>query len=72
MAIFINVVETAFRTSEEGRGKIPAKTYLFLEHGRFLGVPATLPVCAGWKMVNVQREKPFHGSPWMQRSGANS
>jgi hypothetical protein len=66
VANVINVVDTAFRTWEAGRGKIPAKTYLFPEHGHFRGVPATPPVCADGKTVNVPPEKPFHGSPLMQ------
>ncbi len=45
----INVVEEAFRMCGEGRGKMPAKTYLSLEHGDFRAMPAALPGSAGVK-----------------------
>jgi alanine dehydrogenase len=40
MSDVINVVEGAFRMSGEGKGKMPAKTYLSLEHGDFRAMPA--------------------------------
>jgi len=59
----INVVEEAFRLCGEGRGKMPAKTYLSLEHGDFRAMPAALPGCAGVKWVNVHPENPSRGLP---------
>jgi alanine dehydrogenase len=47
MADVINVVEEAFRMCGEGKGKMPAKTYLSFEHGDFRAMPAALPGCAG-------------------------
>jgi alanine dehydrogenase len=59
----INVVEEAFRMSGEDRGKMPAKTYLSLEHGDFRAMPAALPGCAGMKWVNVHPQNPSLGLP---------
>ena len=59
----INVVEEAFRMCGEGRGKMPAKTYLSLEHGDFRAMPAALPGSAGVKWVNVHPENPSRGLP---------
>ena len=59
----INVVEEAFRLCGEGKGKMPAKTYLSLEHGDFRAMPAALPGCAGVKWVNVHPENPSRGLP---------
>jgi alanine dehydrogenase len=53
MADVISVVEEAFRMCGEGKAKMPAKTYLSLEHGDFRAMPAALPGCAGVKWVNV-------------------
>ena len=53
MAGVINVVEGAFRMCGEGKGKMPAKVYLSVEHGDFRAMPAALPGCAGMKWVNV-------------------
>ena len=47
----------------EGRGKMPAKTYLSLEHGDFRAMPAALPGSAGVKWVNVHPENPSRGLP---------
>jgi alanine dehydrogenase len=63
MSEVINVVEEAFRMSGEGRGKMPAKTYLSLEHGDFRAMPAALPGCAGMKWVNVHPQNPSLGLP---------
>jgi alanine dehydrogenase len=49
MSDVINVVEEAFRMYGEGRGKMPAKTCLSLEHGDFRAMPAALPGSAGVK-----------------------
>jgi ornithine cyclodeaminase/alanine dehydrogenase len=38
----INVVEESFRVYGEGRGRMPAKTYLSLEQGDFRAMPAAL------------------------------
>jgi alanine dehydrogenase len=63
MADVVNVVEEAFRMCGEGRGKMPAKTYLSLEHGDFRAMPAALPGSAGVKWVNVHPENPSRGLP---------
>jgi alanine dehydrogenase len=63
MADVINVVEEAFRMCGEGRGKMPPKVYLALEHGDFRAMPAALPGSAGVKWVNVHPQNPSHGLP---------
>ena len=63
MADVVNVVEEAFRMCGEGKGKMPAKTYLSLEHGDFRAMPASLPGCAGMKWVNVHPQNPSRGLP---------
>jgi alanine dehydrogenase len=63
MSDVINVVEEAFRMCGEGRGKMPAKTYLSLEHGDFRAMPAALPGSAGVKWVNVHPENPSRSLP---------
>jgi alanine dehydrogenase len=59
----INVVEEAFKMCGEGKGKMPAKTYLSLEHGDFRAMPAALPGSAGVKWVNVHPQNPSRGLP---------
>lgn len=49
MSDVIKMVEEAFRMYGEGRGKMPAKAYLSLEHGDFRAMPAALPESAGVK-----------------------
>ena len=39
----INVVEESFRICGEGKGSMPAKTYLSLEKGDFRAMPVALP-----------------------------
>jgi alanine dehydrogenase len=63
MSDVINVVEEAFRAWGEGKGNMPAKTYLSLEHGDFRAMPASLPGCAGMKWVNVHPQNPSLGLP---------
>ena len=63
MSDVINVVEEAFRMCGEGRGKMPAKIYLSVEHGDFRAMPAALPGCAGMKWVNVHPQNPSLGLP---------
>ena len=63
MSDVINVVEEAFRMCGEGRGNMPAKTYLSVEHGDFRAMPAALPGCAGMKWVNVHPQNPSLGLP---------
>ena len=63
MADVVNVVEEAFRMCGEGKGRMPAKTYLALEHGDFRAMPAALPGCAGVKWVNVHPENRSRGLP---------
>jgi alanine dehydrogenase len=59
----VNVVEEALRTCGEGKGKMPSKVYLSLEHGDFRAMPAALPGCAGVKWVNVHPQNPSRGLP---------
>jgi alanine dehydrogenase len=59
----INVVEESFRMYGEGRGRMPAKTYLSLEKGDFRAMPAALPGGAGMKWVNVHPQNPSLGLP---------
>jgi alanine dehydrogenase len=63
MSDVINVVEEAFRMCGEGRGRMPAKTYLSLEDGDFRAMPAALPGCAGVKWVNVHPQNSSLGLP---------
>jgi alanine dehydrogenase len=63
MSDVITVVEEAFRMCGEGKGKMPAKTYLSVEHGDFRAMPAALPGCAGVKWVNVHPQNPSLGLP---------
>jgi alanine dehydrogenase len=63
MSDVIRVVEEAFRMCGEGRGNMPAKTYLSVERGDFRAMPATLPGCAGMKWVNVHPQNPSLGLP---------
>ena len=49
MSDVIKMVEGAFRICVEGRGKMPAKTFLSLEHSDFRAMPAALPGSAGVK-----------------------
>jgi len=63
MADVITVVEEAFKMCGEGRGKMPAKTYLSLERGDFRAMPAALPGCAGVKWVNVHPQNRSLGLP---------
>ena len=63
MTEVITVVEEAFRMCGEGRGKMPAKTYLSLERGDFRAMPAALPGCAGVKWVNVHPQNRSLGLP---------
>jgi alanine dehydrogenase len=63
MADVINAVEEAFRMCGEGRGRMPGKTYLSLEHGDFRAMPAALPGSAGVKWVNVHPQNAVLGLP---------
>jgi alanine dehydrogenase len=63
MSDVINAVEEAFRMCAEGRGNMPAKTYLSVEHGDFRAMPAALPGCAGMKWVNVHPQNQSLGLP---------
>ena len=63
MSDVMDVVEEAFKMCGEGRGRMPAKTYLSLEHGDFRAMPAALPGCAGMKWVNVHPQNPSLGLP---------
>lgn len=63
MSDVINAVEEAFRMCGEGRGNMPAKTYLSVDRGDFRAMPAALPGCAGMKWVNVHPQNPSLGLP---------
>jgi len=63
MSDVVKVVGETFRMCGEGKGKMPAKTYLSLEHGDFRAMPAALPGCAGVKWVNVHPQNPSLGLP---------
>jgi len=71
MADVINVVKEVFGMCGEGRGRMPTKTYLYLEHADFRAMPAALPGCGGGKITNVRSENAFHGSHWMRKAVAN-
>jgi len=59
----IQVVEEAFREWGEGRGSMPAKAYLLVEHGDFRAMPAALPGSAGMKWVNAHPQNPSRDLP---------
>jgi ornithine cyclodeaminase/alanine dehydrogenase-like protein (mu-crystallin family) len=61
MSDVINVVEETFRMRGEGRGKMPSKTYLRLEHGDFRAMPTALP---GFKDVKRLRRTPQNSILW--------
>jgi alanine dehydrogenase len=63
MSEVIPAIEQAFRDWAEGRGKMPAKSYLLLDRGDFRAMPASLPGAVGMKWVNVHPENPGHGLP---------
>jgi alanine dehydrogenase len=63
MSDVINVVEEALRMCGEGKGKMPPKVYLAVEHGDFRAMPAALPGCAGVKWVNVHPQNSSRGLP---------
>jgi alanine dehydrogenase len=63
MSDVIRVVEDSFRMCGEGKARMPAKTYLSLEHGDFRAMPASLPGCAGVKWVNVHPQNVSIGLP---------
>jgi alanine dehydrogenase len=59
----IQVVEEAFRVWGEGKGSMPPKAYLLVEHGDFRAMPAALPGCAGMKWVNSHPQNPSRNLP---------
>jgi len=59
----IDVVEEAFRMWGEGKGNMPPKAYLVVEHGDFRAMPAALPGCAGMKWVNAHPQNPSRNLP---------
>jgi alanine dehydrogenase len=63
MSEVIPAIEQAFRDWAEGRGKMPAKSYLLLDRGDFRAMPASLPGAVAMKWVNVHPENPGHGLP---------
>ncbi len=63
MSDVIKVVENSFREWVEGKGNMPAKAYLVVEHGDFRAMPAALPGAAGIKWVNAHPQNPSRGLP---------
>jgi len=63
MSGVISVVEDAFRMWGEGKGNMPAKAYLLVEHGDFRAMPAALPGCAGMKWVNAHPQNQSRNLP---------
>ncbi len=63
IADVLYVVEDAFRMWGEGKGNMPAKSYLLLEHGDFRAMPAALPGCAGVKWVSAHPHNPSRKLP---------
>jgi len=63
MSTTIGAVEQAFRDWTDGKGTMPAKSYLSLEKGDFRAMPAALPGAAGVKWVNVHPQNPKLGLP---------
>jgi ornithine cyclodeaminase/alanine dehydrogenase-like protein (mu-crystallin family) len=45
MSDVINAVEEAFRIWGDGKGNMPAKAYLLVEHGDFRAMPAFYEHC---------------------------
>jgi len=71
MADVINVVEEAFRMCGEGRGRMPTKTYLSLEHADFRPMPAALPECAGGNDGRRTGGRPISWCTFDAESGGN-
>jgi alanine dehydrogenase len=59
----LNAVEEAFTMWGEGKGNMPAKAYLLVDHGDFRAMPAALPGCAGMKWVNAHPHNQSHNLP---------
>jgi len=59
----IKAVEQAFCDWTEGKGIMPAKSYLPLNKGDFRAMPAALPGAAGVKWVNVHPQNRARGLP---------
>jgi alanine dehydrogenase len=59
----IKAVEQAFCDWTEGKGVMPAKSYLALNKGDFRAMPAALPGAAGVKWVNVHPQNRARGLP---------
>ena len=63
MSDVLYVVEEAFRMWGNGKGNMPAKAYLLVEHGDFRAMPAALPGCAGMKWVNAHPQNRSRNLP---------
>lgn len=63
MTTVIEAIEQAFRDWTDGKGAMPAKSYISLEKGDFRAMPAALPGAAGIKWVNVHPQNPRRGLP---------
>lgn len=63
MPDILNVIEGAFRMWGEGKGIMPAKSYLLVEHGDFRAMPAALPGCVGIKWVNAHPKNQSRNLP---------
>ena len=63
MSDVLYVVEEVFRMWGNGKGNMPAKAYLLVEHGDFRAMPAALPGCAGMKWVNAHPQNQSRNLP---------
>ncbi|MBN2185953.1 MAG: ornithine cyclodeaminase family protein [Dehalococcoidia bacterium] len=63
MPDIIDVVEEALRMVGKGKGNMPPKAYLLVEHGDFRAMPAALSGCAGMKWVNYHPQNQSRNLP---------
>ena len=63
MSDVIEAIEQAFKEWATGEAKMPAKSYLALDHGDFRAMPAALSGAAGIKWVNSHPKNPSFGLP---------
>ena len=63
MSDTIKAVEQAFLDYYEGKGIMPAKSYLLVNKGDFRAMPAALPGAAGVKWVNVHPQNRARSLP---------
>ncbi len=63
MPVVMAAVEQAFVDLENGRARMPTKSYLVVEKGDFRAMPAAIPGAAGVKWVNVHPQNQSVGLP---------